>query len=174
MLNIFNHESCKIIDISIWVWLPCVVRFYSVLPMAANHFLFSGQILIINLIRYLSWPSLGEPSTQKKSQMVKKEKSNREKREINTKNPSVHISIWVFPKFEWLKYELDLVYIWVKYWRERGNIWYIYGTDLYCPSHPPFIWLKIIFLRWLKVNVIDWFGCWKFTCLLISQRRPCF
>ena len=23
---------------------------------------------------------------------------------------------------------------------------YIYGTDLFCPSHPPFEWLKTIFL----------------------------
>ena len=48
---------------------------------------------------------------------------------------------------------------------------YIYGTDLFCPSHPPSEWLKIIFLRWLTINFMNRFCSRKFTCLLIRQRR---
>ena len=50
----------------------------------------------------------------------------------------------------------------------------VYDPDLFCPSHPPSEWLKAIVLRWLKINFIDWFSCWKFKCILIRQRRSFF
>ena len=50
----------------------------------------------------------------------------------------------------------------------------IYGTDLFCPSHPPSEWLKIIFLRWLKLNFRNGFGCWNLTHHLIRQSRSFF
>ena len=50
----------------------------------------------------------------------------------------------------------------------------IYGTDLFCPSQPRSKWLKIIFLRWLKLNFRNWFGCWNLTHHLIRQSRSFF
>ena len=51
---------------------------------------------------------------------------------------------------------------------------YIYGTDLFCPSHPPSEWLKMIFLRWLKLNFRNGFDCWNLTHHLIKQSRSFF
>jgi len=51
---------------------------------------------------------------------------------------------------------------------------HIYGTDLFCPSHPPSEWLKMIFLRWLKLNFRNGFGCWNLTHHLIRQSRSFF
>ena len=45
---------------------------------------------------------------------------------------------------------------------------------MFCPSHPPSEWLKIIFLRWFKLNFRNGFGCWILTHHLIRQSRSFF
>ena len=52
--------------------------------------------------------------------------------------------------------------------------WHIYDTDLFCPSHPPSKWLKVIFFRWLKLNFRNGFSCWNLTHNLIRQSRSFF
>ena len=42
------------------------------------------------------------------------------------------------------------------------------------PLAPTFRIVKYYFLRWLKINFINWYRCWKFTCLLIRQRWSFF
>ena len=37
--------------------------------------------------------------------------------------------------------------------------------------HPPSEWLKIVFLRWLKLNFRNLFGCWNLTHHLIRQSQ---
>ena len=56
--------------------------------------------------------------------------------------------------------------------KSKGD--HLYGTDLFCPSHPPSEWLKIIFLRWFKLNFRNGFGCWILTHHLIRQSRSFF
>ena len=50
----------------------------------------------------------------------------------------------------------------------------VHGTDFFCPSLPASKWLKIILLRWLKINFKNWFGCWNLTHLLIRQSWSFF
>ena len=53
-------------------------------------------------------------------------------------------------------------------------LYYVYGTDLFWPSYPPSEWLKVTFLRRLKLNFENWFGCWNLTHFLIRQSRSFF
>ena len=55
-----------------------------------------------------------------------------------------------------------------------SNVDTIYGTDLFYPSQPPSEWLKMIFLRWLKFNFRNGFGCWNLIHHLIRQSRSFF
>ena len=93
---------------------------------------------------------------------------------LPSQSPSPHpASRWKLCNKILIKYNRSMKII-DKLWHILVYMLHLYGTDLFCPSHPPFEWLKTIFLSWLKLNFRNGFGCWNLTHHLIRQSRSFF